>query len=56
MVNEMERVAYATTKIDKPMWEQEESGAAHAGNPVEIPEDLVKIEIFFSFKHLTNKR
>jgi hypothetical protein len=41
MVNEMERQAYSTTKIDKPIWEQEESLASAAGANVEIPEDLV---------------
>jgi hypothetical protein len=47
MVNEMERVAYSTTKIDKPMWEQEENGSSQAGHTVEIPEDLVnKLPLF----------
>ncbi len=41
MVNEMEREAYLTTKIDKPMWEQEENGGSQLGANVEIPNDLV---------------
>ena len=44
MVNEMERAAYAMTKIDKPMWELEENSSSQTGANVEIPEDLVSHE------------
>jgi len=43
MVNEMERVAYSTTKIDKPMWDQEDGSASQSGSNIVIPEDLVRL-------------
>ncbi len=54
MVNEMEREAYLTTKIDKPMWEQEENGGSQLGVNVEIPNDLVSRNfVIGSFRQLT---
>jgi hypothetical protein len=47
MVNEMERVAYSTTKIDKPMWDQEDSSASQSGSNIVIPEDLVRVLLSF---------
>ena len=41
MVNEMERAAYATLKIDKPMWELEESATTQPGTNIEVPDELV---------------